>query len=155
MKFVADAMLGRLARRLRLLGVDVRYDAGADDNEVLRISLEEERTILTRDHGLASRPLAVQCLLIQSERIDEQVSQVLAACPDLRRAAPLTRCSVCNSCLRQAARESVRDLVPDQVFRSRQTFLRCEGCGRVYWKGSHTSRMAVSQGRNRNGPASR
>jgi len=141
MKFIADAMLGKLARRLRLLGIDVRYDSRTHDNEVLRLALVEQRTILTRDRGLAARPLAVQCLLIESDRVDEQIVQLQAAFPGLRPPSPLTRCSVCNSGLEPVGRDAARDLVPDHVFRSANAFLRCPGCGRVYWRGSHVKRM--------------
>ena len=49
MKFIADVMLGRLAKKLRLLGFDVLYDRTFNDNEIIRLSLEQERVILTRD----------------------------------------------------------------------------------------------------------
>jgi uncharacterized protein with PIN domain len=58
MKFIADVMLGKLAKRMRLLGFDVLYDPAYEDNEVLRLALDHDRVILTRDAGLASRPLA-------------------------------------------------------------------------------------------------
>ena len=48
MKFIADVMLGRLAKRLRLLGFDVLYDRAFIDNEIIRLSLEQGRIILTR-----------------------------------------------------------------------------------------------------------
>jgi len=143
MKFVADAMLGRLAKLLRLLGADVAYDPSADDNEVIRRSLAEGRAILTRDAGLASRPLASNCILITSEHIDKQIAQAREAYPDLDREHPLTRCSTCNGQLAVASREEVRDLVPEHVFRIVHAFHRCKECGKVYWKGSHMRRMRV------------
>ena len=143
MKFVADAMLGRLAKLLRLLGADVAYDPSADDDEVIRCSLSEVRTILTRDSGLASRPLAANCILIASDHIDEQIAQVREAYPDLAREHPLTRCSTCNGQLAVALREEIRDLVPEHVFRIVHAFHRCTECGKVYWKGSHVPRMRV------------
>jgi uncharacterized protein with PIN domain len=143
MKFIADAMLGRLAKRLRLLGVDVRYDPAADDNEVLRRALSEERIILTRDRGLAARPLAGNCLFVRSDRADRQVEEVLAAHPSLRRQKPLTRCSACNGVLGPVARGEVRNLVPPHVLGTARSFLRCDACGRVYWEGSHVERMEL------------
>ncbi|MHB8844185.1 MAG: Mut7-C RNAse domain-containing protein [Nitrospirota bacterium] len=140
MKFIADAMLGSLARRLRLLGLDVLYDPASTDNEVLRLSLEQARTILTRDTAFASRPLASNHLLIRDDNIDKQVEQVLSFFPASDSDA-LTRCSVCNGTLDALIRNDARDLVPDHVFATTDVFWRCGSCGRVYWKGSHVRNM--------------
>jgi hypothetical protein len=141
MKFIADAMLGKLAKRMRMLGFDVLYDPACEDNEVLRLSLEQGRIILTRDTGLASRPLAQNHILIGSELVDEQITQVLglASPPD---GGPLTRCSLCNVPLSMLDRMNARDLVPDHVFATVREYWRCGKCGRVYWKGSHVRNMS-------------
>ncbi len=141
MKFIADAMLGSLAKRMRLLGYDVLYDHTLADNEVLRFALDQGRIILTRDTGLASRPLAQNHILIGSDLIDEQLHQVLEAFSP-RGDGPLTRCSVCNEPLAVLDRLAVRDLVPDHVYDTVTEFCRCGSCGRVYWKGSHVRNMA-------------
>jgi hypothetical protein len=137
MKFVADAMLGKLAKQLRLLGNDVMYDPAASDNDILRLSLEQERIILTRDTGLASRPLAQLHLLIHSDQVAQQVREVLAAFPTAASPAPLTRCSLCNAQLATVRHEDVVDLVPRHVYDHASGFLHCPSCGRVYWEGSH------------------
>jgi uncharacterized protein with PIN domain len=141
MKFIADVMLGRLAKRLRLLGIDVLYDRTLDDNEIIRLSLEEDRVILTRDTGLAARPLAIRHLFITSDRVDEQIEQVLSAVPLDKTTTPLTRCSACNHQLTTAAKQDVRDSVPHYVYDKYDAFLRCSSCGRVYWRGTHVTRM--------------
>ena len=99
MKFIADVMLGRLAKRMRLLGFDVLYDSGLDDNEIIRLSLEQDRIILTRDTGLVTRPLAARHFFIHEDRVEEQLSQVLSAFPIDEKILPLTRCSYCNELL--------------------------------------------------------
>ncbi len=137
MKFIADAMLGKLAKRLRLLGYDVLYDPGYDDNEIIRRSLEQGRTILTRDTALARRPTAKNNLFIKSDDPREQIRQVidalgLAPGPDI-----LTRCSVCNALLARISRQMVRDCVPEHVYRMKNDFMLCKICGRIYWQGTH------------------
>jgi uncharacterized protein with PIN domain len=141
MKFIADAMLGTLAKRMRLLGLDVLYDPDLDDNEVIRLSLEQDRVILTRDTGLAARPLAANHLAVKSERTEEQLDEVLAAFPAEH--APLTRCSECNGRLVSAAKQDVQDLVPQFVYDSIDVFFQCPNCKRIYWKGSHVKRMGL------------
>lgn len=141
MRFIADAMLGRLAKHLRLRGIDVLCDAAFSGNEVIRRALEDGRTILTRDQALASRPLAKACLLVRSDHLGEQMDQVLEAYPALRNTRPLTRCSRCNTFLSVVGRDSVLDLVPSHVMYHTDRFLRCDACGRTYWRGSHVVRM--------------
>ena len=42
MQFIADAMLGRLARWLRFLGFDVLYFPDISDSELVRIAREQD-----------------------------------------------------------------------------------------------------------------
>jgi uncharacterized protein with PIN domain len=141
MKFIADVMLGRLAKRMRLLGLDVIYDTALDDNGIIRLSLEQDRVILTRDTDLTARPLAANHLFITSDLLLEQVEQVRSTFP--LDSLPLTRCSECNEPLALLDKHEVRDLVPPYVYETRNEFLRCKSCGRIYWKGSHVKRMAL------------
>ena len=145
MKFIADVMLGRLAKRLRLLGYDVLYDRTLDDNEIISLSLEQDRIILTRDTALAARPLATNRLFITNDDMREQLRQVLAAFPNGGRYRPLTRCSECNEPLVTISREDVLDLVPAYVHETRDAFLQCPACGRVYWSGTHVRRMRLAK----------
>ena len=145
MKFIADVMLGRLAKRMRLLGIDVLYDRTLDDNEIIRLSLEQERAILTRDRALSDRPLAANHLLIKSELVRQQVEQVLSAFPLESKLHPLSRCSGCNEPLVRIAREEARDLVPQYVYEHKDLFLRCPRCRRTYWHGTHVRRMVLPE----------
>lgn len=144
MKFIADAMLGRLARRLRLLGFDVLYDRTLDDNTVIRIALEQQRLILTRDTGLASRPLARSHLFIRSDLVERQLEEVLSVYAVAADRA-LSRCSICNTPLAVLSKEEARDLVPEHVRMEQSVFFQCGTCGRVYWPGSHVKRMKLDK----------
>ena len=75
MKFVVDHMLGRLAKWLRILGYDTVYSPSLDDPDLVRISQAEGRLLLTRDTGIARRK-GIECLLIDSDRLEEQLAQV-------------------------------------------------------------------------------
>ncbi len=140
MKFVADVMLGSLAKRMRLLGFDVLYDHALSDNEIIRLSLNEGRVILTRDTGLASRPLASDHLLIADDHVDAQVRQVIDHF-SLSSDDPLTRCSICNEPLEAISRDVARDRVPEFVYQHMELFYRCVRCDRTYWKGTHVRNM--------------
>lgn len=143
MKFIADVMLGRLAKHLRLLGLDVLYERTFSDNEVIRLSLEQDRIILTRDTGLAKRPLAAAHLFITSDRMREQLDQVLASIDPITAIHPLTRCAVCNEPLTPIKKEDVINRVPSYVYEKYSRFLQCARCGRIYWQGTHVRKMKL------------
>jgi len=135
MKFVADIMLGRLARWMRLLGFDVLYPDTSDDKELLKFA--DERIILTRDKELGKKE---NVFLIKSVKIDEQLNQVINEL-NLKISRPLSRCSVCNQILAEVEKSSVKALVPERIYNNHDTFWRCPDCNRIYWKGSHYDKI--------------
>ncbi len=142
MTFIADCMLGKLARWLRVLGFDVLYDPQLDDPELVRIARREGRILLTRDSGLIEKTRSVRGrLFIESQRWDEQVAQVLDAFDLWGRVAPQTRCLQCNAPLKPLSKAAAKNLVAPFVFEHADAFRLCPGCGRVYWKGTHAADM--------------
>jgi len=135
MKFVADIMLGRLARWMRLLGFDVLYPDTSDDKELLKFA--GERIILTRDKDLGKKK---NVLLIKSVNVNEQLKQVVNEL-NLKISRPLSRCSVCNQILAEVKKSSVKALVPERIYNNHDTFWRCPDCNRIYWKGSHYDKI--------------
>ncbi len=139
MKFIADAMLGKLAKRMRILGFDVFFDPALNDNEIIRLSLEQDRVILTRDKALSARPLATKHLFIKSEQVAEQLEQV---CSSFHlTTAPFTRCSKCNEPIIFIAKREILDLVPQHVSENNTVFYQCPKCCRIYWAGTHVINM--------------
>ena len=134
-RFVADAMLGRLARWLRALGYDTLYFRDALDRRLLAVALAERRRLLTRDTALA-RQARDAGLLVRAETLNAQIHEVTAACGLTGRAA-LSRCLECNAILVPTAREAVRDRVPAYTLATQNEFRACLGCGRVFWAGTH------------------
>jgi len=141
-RLIADGMLGRLAKALRMLGFDVAYDPFIDDRELIRRAAAEGRVLLTRDTGLVCRRDLPPHVFVRSDHVPEQLAQV-AREADLQLDArgTLTRCTVCNGPLDMADRESVRGEVPPYVYQTQREFARCPGCGRIYWRGTHVERM--------------
>jgi hypothetical protein len=140
-RFLADAMLGRLARWLRILGFDTAYRDDWVDAELARRAFEEERVVLTRDRRLPDQWRLPRALVLASEAPADQLREIARAFPRVTGARAFTRCSRCNALLEPATRESVAERVPARVLREQTAFRRCPGCGRVYWEGSHVARM--------------
>lgn len=141
-RFLADAMLGALARWLRVLDVDVAYDPALDDPELVERAGGEGRTILTRDRRLVERRRARNHLLIRSDEPGEQVRQVLDETgirPEPGRL--FARCLRCNTPLQPLPADAARARVPPFVARTQEEFRACPACGRIYWRSTHVERM--------------
>src|SRR5512142_2931119 len=80
MKFFADAMLGKLAKWLRILGCDVEYRPRIGDDELIFAARSSGRLILTRDTLLAQRRWARENhFFVLGDRYEEQLRQVVPA----------------------------------------------------------------------------
>ncbi|HTX52070.1 MAG TPA: Mut7-C RNAse domain-containing protein [Candidatus Baltobacteraceae bacterium] len=137
--FIADAMLGRLATWLRILGYDTEYFRG-DDAALLVRARSEGRIVLTRDRALVGRRQAPPHLFIESDHVAAQVRQVIAALC-LRPGAPTRRCLRCNAILIARQKADVMGRVPEYVWSHHEAFWACPYCERIYWAGSHRRRM--------------
>ena len=141
-RFAADAMLGRLARWLRVVGFDTTYNAVLSDQELVRLAEDEGRILLTRDRHLL-RDLDPE--LAHEVRQDEPLDQLreVVAVLDLPPPAELfTRCMLCNAELPPPLEEKeAEQLLPPAVRKIPGPVRRCAACERVYWHGSHVWRM--------------
>ncbi|WP_207550360.1 MULTISPECIES: Mut7-C RNAse domain-containing protein [Parafrankia] len=138
-RFLLDVHLGALARRLRLLGLDVAYRNDAADDDLVAWARREHRVLLTRDRGLLLRRALPRGAYVRGQLPDEQVRDVLTRfAPPL---APFTRCLSCGAWLRPATREQVLDELAPGTRRTATRFTRCAGCGRVFWRGAHARRL--------------
>jgi len=152
-------MLGRLARWLRAFGFDVVYHPFAEDNQLARWARERGAILITRDTHLAKVP-GVRVIFVGRDHVQDQLRQVVTEAPiDLSQVAkpatggppwrplrglatqPLTRCTACNEPLRTVEKEAVRDRIPPYVYATQDLFALCPGCGRIYWQGTHASRI--------------
>jgi uncharacterized protein len=140
-RFVVDVNLGRLARLLRVLGLDVWWSSDADDPTLADISRNEQRILLTRDRGLLKRSVITHGLFVHSQDPEQQAVEVIRRLDLEQRLAPFTRCLRCNGTLVAVSKDEVVDRLEPLTRRYYQDFSRCSGCGRIYWAGSHHARM--------------
>ncbi len=168
-KFVADVMLGSLSRWLRLFGFDTLYRNDFTDKELIKISLQQDRILLTRDRTLAKSKLLNKTIFINSENLEEQIKEVLKVVIDewmitnkkqllshtqktsnesyqlmdnyqsLVNLHP--RCPICNGETERIEKNSAANFVPDFVLIANDDFLKCKNCGKIYWHGTHKEKI--------------
>jgi uncharacterized protein len=142
--FLADANVGSLARWLRALGYDAEYEPRLPDAQVVGRALAEGRVLLTRDVDMTRRRViadgSVRTVLLRDDRVEAQVRQVvdeLGLVPD----RALSRCLDCNVELQPRLKAAVTAQLPPHVRATQERFSQCPSCGRVYWPGTHWTRM--------------
>jgi uncharacterized protein len=133
-------MVGKLARWLRVLGVDVLYSNSYEDDEIVRLAEAENRVILTRDTGLVARRMQAKYLFIERDQYKEQLRQVLRTF-DLRDFKVFSRCLECNTPLESVDKEEVFERIPPFVYLTQERFATCPTCHRVYWHGTHAEEI--------------
>ena len=139
-RFIADAMLGHLARWLRILGYDTVYEKAITDERLIERGLGENRWLLTRDRRLTERKvLRGQYTLIAYDDLEGQLCQLQRELKidldvDHRRGY---RCADFNVILTPISYDEAVPLIPPFVAQQYREFLQCSRCRRVFWPGTH------------------
>ncbi|MGE5894171.1 MAG: Mut7-C RNAse domain-containing protein [bacterium] len=142
MKFIADAMLGKLAKWMRVLGYDVEYFSRISDEELIERAEESGRMILTRDTLLSKRrKVRGNHFFIRGDHYRDQLRQVLGRFPLTTQTGIFSRCLVCNEPLQPVDREEAHEKVPPYVYETQDEFETCPSCGRIYWSATHVEEM--------------
>jgi uncharacterized protein with PIN domain len=152
-RFIADVMLGRLARWLRALGYDTLYFSDMEDAALARRALAEGRILLTRDVELTRRR-GLETSLIVDDDVTRQLRQVVRA-RHLSTQDAFTRCIHCNTRLVECEGVEAEPYVPPYVYATQTRFRRCSNCGRIYWRGTHWARMRAALDEAENGAEGR
>jgi len=146
MRFIVDSNVGRLATWLRIAGFDTLFAEGIDDNRLVRIALDEDRVLLTKDRQILKRRLVtsgrLKVILIEDDEVKAQLRQVLTTLKLASQLRPFSLCVECNEPLVPKEREEVEELVPPYVFQTQTQYMQCPGCLRIYWRGTHWERMS-------------
>ncbi len=144
MRFLADAMLGSLARWLRILGYDTELAGEKTDTAVLQQAAKEKRILLTRDRELYGRALGkkMAALLVTGPHVDGQLRKTISEFSlELSGFPSRTLCPVCNGGLEEKTREEMKGKIPEDVCLRDDVFWLCGKCGKSYWRGSHWGRI--------------
>jgi uncharacterized protein with PIN domain len=154
-QFIADAMLGRLSRKLRMLGYDTLYFRKIDENTLLKRAFEEGRQILTRKIHLINRKESrCNTFFIKDNDPSKQLMEVLEYYKLTINPLTIgTRCLRCNKKLKSIPLDQVASQVPDYVISTQKHFSTCPRCNKIYWKGTHYENMVKTVKRLKGEPS--
>ena len=136
-------MLLKMTRWLRIMGRDVLIPRSMDDGSIFELARSTDRILLTRDKDLSERR-GIRSMRIRSDDIKEQLREFLEEFPPVEEGRYMSRCPLCNGRLRKAEVDEIPkeglNKIPDGVFERHSVFYICP-CKKLYWKGSHWSRI--------------
>lgn len=143
-KFIADFMLGKLVKKLRMLGIDTKYlKPGLNEEynpfKLLKISLEENRIVLTRNSKLKNY---ANVYFIKSSNVNEQFKDIIKEFDISKEIKAFSRCLECNELLEEIPKIAVKGKVPFYIYQTKDKFAICKNCNKIYWQGSHYKNMS-------------
>jgi len=148
MKFLVDAMLGKLARLLRIFGYDAVYaeevEKSAPDMKLLEFAIEDERLILTRDLPFHKKAQDHSIYLDGMDAYENLLTLEKKLKLKLDFSLNNARCSVCNSLLEKIQNKNLLiNEIKSDTFQNHDDFYRClnPNCNKIYWKGSHIDKI--------------
>ena len=140
MKFLADSMLGKLARWLRMLGQDVLYCTELSDSELLEAAKKETRVLLTKDLELYKRAIArgTEAFYVEGKTEFERLAELakrytLTLAVDMEK----SHCPICNTKLKAVPKEQLISELAKNTLTYYDRFWKCPSCGKIYWQGAH------------------
>jgi len=140
-RFIADVNIGDIVKYMRALGLDVYCNPTLSPREIIRISREEKRTILTKSRKLLKHRDVIRGIFIRPGTTVEQIRGIIDFLSLRGGMALFSRCLACNSSLVRVTKESVFDRVPPKARAFHEDYSYCSGCDRIYWQGSHFARI--------------
>lgn len=142
-KFIADAMLGKLSKHLRILGFDTLYYRDERGDKLLALAVKENRQILTRKTRLKDHKYMKHLLLfINANDPLKQLEEVIEHYNlKIQPHNLFTLCLVCNQKLKEIPVELVKGRVPEYVANTQKKFSICPHCKRIFWRGTHYENM--------------
>jgi len=140
-QFLVDVNVGKLARLLRMLGINAAFDWSWSDAYIARLAAREGRIVLSKDHGLLKRSSIQWGRLIRAQSPQAQLLEVIHFFGLKPPFALFSRCLTCNTILQSVRKEDIEHRLEPKTKRYYQRFSICPSCQRIYWPGSHHQRM--------------
>lgn len=143
--FIVDAMLGNLAKKLRVLGYDSTYFSSIEDEKLVTAAKNEKRIILTKDEQLC-KTAQNQNIISVLIRGNDEIEQIVQIHQDIKLEKFVidtnnSRCIVCNGKLQPIEKHRIIGKVPEGILEREEKFWMCDGCKKIYWQGTHFEKL--------------
>ena len=143
--FIVDAMLGNLAKKLRVLGYDSTYFSSIEDEKLVTIAKNEKRVILTKD-GLLCKTAQNQDIIAVLIRGNDELEQIMQIHQSIKFEKFVmdtnnSRCIVCNGKLQPIEKYRIVGKIPEGVLEREEKFWMCDVCKKIYWQGTHFEKL--------------
>jgi hypothetical protein len=149
MKFLVDAMLGKLVRFLRIFGYDTVYAddletyfdmSPVSDDKLAEYAEKENRIIITKDLPFHNK-LRAKSVYLKGEGVYNYLNQLKQKLNlEYNFKINVARCSLCNSDLEIVLKKSdIKDKVLNETYNNYDEFYQCTNpnCRNIYWNGPH------------------
>jgi hypothetical protein len=143
--FFVDAMLGNIAKKLRLMGYDSKYLSDIEDDELIKLAKNDKRIIVSRDEDLIrkAQKIGIKCIFIKNE---EKISQFREIINELNLKiikinGDRARCPKCNSKTKSIAKKNIHKKIPAKVLEYNDKFWECKSCNQIFWEGTHIKNL--------------
>jgi uncharacterized protein len=147
--FIADAMLGKIAKKLRILGFDTIYILpSTNDTEILDLLINTKRILLTSDKELfyRSKQYKYNSIFINKNTEIENLITIFSNL-EIKFIDPrltYNRCSICNYKLEIIEdADLIKNQVYQTIFKNNKEFYICKKCNKLYWNGSHIKNIIL------------
>ena len=144
LRFIADGMLGKLARWLRMLGHNVEYANTMDDKQLLKLVEIQGRVLLTRDVQLYRRAKSknLYVFFIEGEGEVERLANTSRAFNfNLEIIPDRSRCPKCNNRINPVEKSQIQGKINHTTITHYEKFWQCPKCEKIYWQGAHWRRI--------------
>jgi len=140
-RFMVDVNTAKLCSLLRMAGFDATCIPGLNDATIAETAASQQRILLSRDRGLLKRKIVVHGHLVRANLPEEQLREIITLYGLYDHVKPFCRCISCNGILQPVQKEKINHRLEPLTKKYYHTFYLCPGCNKIYWPGSHKSRM--------------
>ena len=143
--FFVDAMLGNIAKKLRLMGYDTKYFSDIEDESLIQIAKKDNRIVISRDEDLVriSTKNDVNGIFIHSDKEVEQFHEILdyLNLETVEISGEKARCPNCNSKTESIDKKNIYQKIPQKVLDYNEKFWICKNCDQIFWEGTHIQNL--------------